>query len=111
MGNKLKRTFLWFWGIGLAYHMLCYMARSSGHWDNDYNIPGFFIAAGSMPWSLPLFEYVVRVFLKDMLGPVVSGRLFILVATLGFAVNATVVRALMILLFERISAFVSTGKS
>ena len=103
MSNKLKRTFLGFWGIGLVYHMLCYMARSSGHWDNDYNIPGFFIAAGSMPWSLPLFEYMVQVFLKDMLGPAVSGRIIRVLVAVGFAINATSIRALMIRVFERVS--------
>ena len=92
-----------FFGLGLAYHALCYFASSYGHWDNDYNIPGFFIAAGSMPWSLPLFEHEVQVFLKDMLGPAVSGRIISVLVAVGFAINATIIRALMILVFERVS--------
>ena len=103
MGKKLTRTFLLFFGLGLAYHALCYFARSYGHWDNDYNIPGFFIAAGSMPWSLPLFEHEVQVFLKGMLGPAVSGRFISFLVAVGFAINATIIRALMIFVFERVS--------
>ena len=58
-------------------------------WNTSSNIPGFFLLAGSYPWSYVVFEYSFE--MKKMLGQADRDLLIVALVTVGFAVNITAV--------------------
>ncbi len=75
--------------VVLTYYALWYSFRAANlHWDTSWNIPGFILLVGSMPWSLPATNNILE--LTNIVGRYGRDAIIILSVSLGFAINFTV---------------------
>ena len=74
--------------VVLSYYALWYLFRALAiDWHTAWNIPGFALLAGSMPWSLPVTNNMLEI--SKLLGHHGRDAIAILSVSLGFATNLT----------------------
>ena len=87
--------------IAIGYYALWYVFRAfSIEWHTAWNIPGFALLAGSMPWSLPVTSNLGE--LGEWLGHYGRDVLVVFSVSLGFATNLTLLIFTIIKLAEAI---------
>jgi hypothetical protein len=75
--------------ISGSYYLGWYLFKWAGIlWHTKYNIPGFFILCGSLPWSWPF------IYPKFDLGHNVPDILTTIIVCFGFSLNLTILISL-----------------
>ena len=94
--NRMKITFkkqiLIFFAalaIPVGYFLAWYTFKWLGiTWHTKYNVPGFLLAGGSLPWSWPFLNYTRE--LGSIFGHTTRNVLTSISVCFGFAINMTI---------------------
>jgi hypothetical protein len=84
--------------IPVGYYLAWYIFKWLGIvWHTKYNLPGFLILGGSLPWSWLSLNYMTK--LGTILGHKSRNIISIISVCLGFAINVTIAISLISKLF------------
>jgi hypothetical protein len=77
-------------GYFLAWHTFKWRGIT---WHTKYNVPGFLLVGGSLPWSWPFLNYTRE--LGSILGHTARNALTTISVCFGFAINMTITISLI----------------
>jgi len=85
--RKSEKVFLIACVIPIALYSLLFLLRWFGIYTKAFNIPGFLVVGIAIPWSMYAAQYAAEI--NSTVGHQVGSFIRILVVTIGFAMNIT----------------------